>query len=167
MLRILLTQVVPVLLAALSTLGLAWWESRAWRWAGIVGWAVTVVLVGWLAVAEGMETRAVRAIIAGLTAEVLKELDVAGGIEYRMRDEKTMASNFAKYEKEVEDWRTRVADMLEEKLPKSGASPRFLAGAGVPGSGAVFWRYTELNVLRANLAAVLDGLPSYVARTRG
>jgi hypothetical protein len=91
------------------------------------------------------------------------EIDLASTIEYQAR-----AGNYdlPRLVRELEAWRDRVDQFLRRELAGSGADIRFRTGTGQVGGGPELYEYSRLTVLRANLLAILDNLPSYVQRSR-
>jgi len=170
-LSILVAQLLPLLLALLGAivgvaLGLLMGSQVTTR-----TWCVVIGLVSGLAIAgaaylicDGYRIEA-RVRVLGETIRV--EIDGATTIEYGMRRAAEQGTFvLSDWVDQIEAWRTRNNGFLERELPNSGADVRFRTGSGAVGQRGDVFEYTRLGVLRGNLMAVLDNLPSYVQRSK-
>lgn len=118
---------------------------------------------------------------ARLVAFLGEEIDLASQIEYRMESLMTRGSMTQEalnaFVIEVERWRTRVGNRLEEVLPGTHGARVFLAARGeFPGSYVVvgpgvsvqiaqtpgFYQYTHVRECRHGLNTILASLDSFV-----
>jgi len=169
--NIFVVQLLPLLLALLGAiLGAALGvyfapqvSTRTWTASISVLLGLTTMAIAYLIIDGVVTDRRVRA----LSAVIRDELDQITGIEYNMRHAAEQPNTFqlGPFVDQIEAWRTRVDTRLREDLPGSGADIRFRVGSGVPSSATMF-EYTRIGVLRTNLMAILDNLPSYVERSR-
>lgn len=176
MTNIFVVQLLPLLLALLGAiLGVALGvyfgpqvSTRVWSATISVLLGLTIMGIAYLIIDGIASDRRVRA----LSAVIRHEIDQITSIEYNMRHAAELATagqatfQLGPFVDQIEAWRTRVGTRLREELPESGADVRFQAGSGVPGAGGAFFEYTRIGVLRSNLMAILDNLPSYVERSR-
>lgn len=110
-----------------------------------------------------------------------EEIDRASGIEYRLESLMTRSAMTQAaldgFVAEIEAWRTRVGQRLEEALPGTYAGGVFLASRGdfpgayvFAGSGASvgfamtpgFYQYTHVRECRPALTAILAAVDSFV-----
>lgn len=162
---LLLGAIVGVLFAQWMGVGAT---TRTWWSVVTLLVLATIVMTGYL-IREGIATdRRVRELAATIRAE----LDEISKIEYDMRHAGELSTRSGTplqvdtWEGKVEAWRIRVSQWLATELPGSGADMRFRTGSGTPNEGRPFFIYTQIGVLRSNLSAILDNLPSYVQRSR-
>ena len=171
MLSILITQLLPLFLALLgAALGVAIGvyvvpqeHPRAWCLAIATLIGLVVAGAAYL-IWDGI--RIARKVAAfGMT--IRQEIDHASTIEYNARDRGAKGTfDLRVFVAEIEEWRSSVESLLTKELPGTGADLRFRTGNGPVGTAAELYEYGRLTVLRSNLLAILDSLPSYVRRTK-
>jgi len=171
MLSILITQLLPLFLALLgAVLGVAIGiyvgpqeYPRAWCLAIAALFGLVVAGAAYLICDEIRIGRKVAAL--GMTTR--REIDHASNIEYNARDRGARGTfDLNVFVAEIEEWRNRVDRLLTKELPGTGADLRFRTGNGPVGAGPDLYEYGRLTVLRSNLLAILDNLPSYVRRSK-
>jgi hypothetical protein len=106
-----------------------------------------------------------------LAVVLRKQIQAASTIEYNMRHSVEIAASgkgpFAlePFVKQIEDWRKQVSDWLGRELPRAELAVALLTVADGRHGPSVL-EYTRIGILRSNLMAILDNLPSYVQRSR-
>jgi len=167
-LKLVIPQFISVVLAVLGTLSLSYlypgWLKSGW---GILTMALLLLIAVWASIAiETSERNAQHRLMAGVARSLLAELDRADALllaieaDFSRSDEDTLK----RHQVAVEKWRGIVSRYLDRQLPDSGAGLRFRGGRGLPFGGMIFI-YTYTNLLRSNLAAIIDNLESYLDRS--
>ena len=133
-------------------------DLRIWQVTLILGLIILGLVTYLVAEARHVEYRL--RIIGG---RIRREVDRAGTLEYNYRDGLYRTND--EFVDAIETWRDRIDGYLTRNLPESGADVRFRTGIGEVGPDKAY-EHTRLKDLKSNLVAILDALPSYVARSR-
>lgn len=180
---------VVATLINLTTVAVSVALAKDWKRRWVLGLLALVLVVNALALGaqigkaqrEHANEDAILAHKERLVKLLGEEINRASGIEYRMESLMTRGAMTQAaldgFIAEIEFWRTRLGDRLEEALPRTYAGRVFLASRGdFPGAYVVvgrgvpvkvaqtpgFYQYTHVRECRRVLTAILASLDSFV-----
>jgi hypothetical protein len=126
-------------------------------------WALLQVVDTWL---RSHEQKAIEEDTTALIEYLTANIQHASTIEYRIRDDPDREQHFDTFRDEIQGWRTRLGNELEQRLPNTGASHILLAALGELEMGRLGWERSQLINCQAALISILSMSDAFVRRSR-